>query len=341
MSATFDMNPIATPDRLAVPTCIGCGAIRRRGTCDAACREQPIEVVPAAAYDELAATHSRIRACADAFRTVAEAFATRRPTAAEYESAYRSVRDQARVTLHRFPEPLGQDDALRKAAEPTEAWWCAECGGVDGPRACLEFCIWRLVEWVSAASYRRERECALSDSVEERRLRALLHRVSSVTPREDQWQTCWQALQTEARRTLEASDGVASIAPPVARTRSHNCAAPDDGATFEPTRDEEYQRGREDGIAWACSYATADELRDLVERSRFSARPDFDRDHSLRNFVVSDEDADVVGVSHHDSPHWRGFVAGAEEVLDSSGQRAPAEAAPRAATARASALATP
>ena len=342
MSAAVQPNLIAPPERLAVPTCIGCGAIRRPGTCDATCREQRLEVVPAGAYDELAAVRSSIRACADAFRAVAEALAMRQATATQYESAYRSVRDQACAALHRFPEPRGLEDVLQEAAEPTTAWWCADCGGVDAPQSCLEFCIWRLVEWVSAASYQEERERALSDRVIEARLRGLVRRVASVTPREDQWGTCWHALQAEARRTLEVSDEAASSAPLAARARSRNGAGSRDSATIDGPQNEEYQRGREDGIAWACNYATADELRDLVEDSRPSRSADFDRDHSLCEFVVSGkEDADIVSVSHYDNPHWRGFVAGAEEVLDSSGQRPRAGAALPATTATASALTTP
>jgi hypothetical protein len=54
---------------------------------------------------------------------------------------------------------------------------------------------------------------------------------------------------------------------------------------------EEYRRGHADGITWACDYATAAELRCLVENFRPG------RDGAF------------------DSPHWRGFVAGAQEVL--------------------------
>jgi hypothetical protein len=54
---------------------------------------------------------------------------------------------------------------------------------------------------------------------------------------------------------------------------------------------EEYRRGRGDGLVWARDYATAAELRCLVE-----------------NFHLGRGGA-------FDSPHWRGFIAGAEEIL--------------------------
>jgi hypothetical protein len=60
-------------------------------------------------------------------------------------------------------------------------------------------------------------------------------------------------------------------------------------------RAEEYRRGREEGFAWACEFATAEELRNLVENSYGPGQG---------------EDSD---------PHRRGFVAGAEEALDNAG----------------------
>jgi hypothetical protein len=63
-------------------------------------------------------------------------------------------------------------------------------------------------------------------------------------------------------------------------------------ATADGQKAGEYQRGRAEGIVWACDYATDDELRDLVENFEPGRGGDFD------------------------NPHWRGFVAGAEEVLD-------------------------
>jgi hypothetical protein len=66
-------------------------------------------------------------------------------------------------------------------------------------------------------------------------------------------------------------------------------------ATAADLEAEEYRKGRGEGIVWACEYATSDELRDLVEKYERGRGGDFD------------------------NPHWRGFVAGAEEVLDAVG----------------------
>jgi len=79
--------------------------------------------------------------------------------------------------------------------------------------------------------------------------------------------------------------------------------------------DEEYQRGHGDGIAWAREYATVDELRDLVEKFEPGRGADVEGDHSLCDFA-SDKGHLVAGtVSLADSPHWRGFIAAAEEIL--------------------------
>jgi hypothetical protein len=84
------------PDRLTVPTCIGCGAMSRFGTCDTGCSEQKLELVPATAYDSLAALQSGADMRADAFRTVADELAWRQPAADEWETSYRSVQEDAR-----------------------------------------------------------------------------------------------------------------------------------------------------------------------------------------------------------------------------------------------------
>jgi hypothetical protein len=55
---------------------------------------------------------------------------------------------------------------------------------------------------------------------------------------------------------------------------------------------EEYRKGRGCGIMWARDYATIAELRWLVE------------------------DFNPARGGAYDSSYWRGYIAGAEEVLD-------------------------
>jgi len=67
------------PDRLSVPTCIGCGAMSQPGTCDTDCTEHKLDLVRAAAYDALHAAASDNRARAHAFAGVVQQFARHEP----------------------------------------------------------------------------------------------------------------------------------------------------------------------------------------------------------------------------------------------------------------------
>lgn len=77
-----------------------------------------------------------------------------------------------------------------------------------------------------------------------------------------------------------------------------------------------YQRGLSDGRVWAHDYATADELRGLVESFEPGRSADFAEGHSVSKFMNGKERKDPARVVHSDSPFWRGFAAGAEEVLN-------------------------
>lgn len=77
-----------------------------------------------------------------------------------------------------------------------------------------------------------------------------------------------------------------------------------------------YQRGREDGMVWARDYATSDELRGLVENFEPGRSADFHSSHSVSKFMNGKEHKAASSVPHSDSPFWRGFIAGAEEVLN-------------------------
>lgn len=63
-------------------------------------------------------------------------------------------------------------------------------------------------------------------------------------------------------------------------------------AATDGKQTEEYRTGRECGIMWARDYATIAELRWLVEDFHPNRGGAFDR------------------------PYWRGYIAGAEDVLD-------------------------
>lgn len=191
------------PERVAVPTCIGCGAMSQFGTCDTGCSEHKLELVRAAAYDELleeaSDTQTRIAALDDVLRQIAD----QEPRTAEIESAYRSAQRAARDALPRqlLPEPNRDDD---QPAEHATTWWCAECGGIDAPQPCLGICVWRPVEWVNRSLYMPRRARILDQRARAQQTRDLLRRLAYVTPREGHWQHGWQLIQHEAREHLAA-----------------------------------------------------------------------------------------------------------------------------------------
>jgi hypothetical protein len=192
------------PDRLTVPTCIGCGAMGEVGTCETGCSEQRLELVQAVEYDALAALRTRAQTQAQAFLAVAQELARQQPAAGELEPAYRSLQSAARAELRRHRDLEEQDIDLEQPAEPATTWWCPRCGGIDAPQPCLGICIWRPIEWVNRSLYEQERDRALRERERERRLRELLRRVAWITPQAGQWERGWQTLRTDARDTLEA-----------------------------------------------------------------------------------------------------------------------------------------
>jgi hypothetical protein len=78
----------------------------------------------------------------------------------------------------------------------------------------------------------------------------------------------------------------------------------------------DYQRGRRDGAEWARDYATYKELRDLTGGFEPGRSAPFDANHSLCGFINGKENGNAPHVTHDDTPFWRGFAAGAREVLD-------------------------
>jgi hypothetical protein len=192
---------VQAPTRVEVPTCVGCGAMNRPGSCETGCSEHRLDLVRAAAYDALLARAAEVRRCGDGLAAAAERIAAIEPVDGDWEASYRSAQDLARSELRRHceAEPL-RDAEFDQPAEPAITWWCAECGGVDAPQPCLGICVWRSVEWVDAARYRSEHERFLAHRDRERRLRALLVRVAHVTPRAGQWERSLTALQRELVR---------------------------------------------------------------------------------------------------------------------------------------------
>ncbi len=172
----------------------------RPGTCELGCgQERKLELVDAAAHDELVAAAEAAEASAAAFSPVALALAGPPPQATEAESAYRSLQAAARRLLRANPHGEDPDPA---PVEVATTWWCPRCGGVDAPQPCLGICVWRPVEWVPVERY--EAACARAGTAraDERRLRSLLRRAAAVTPSAGRWEEGWRAFGADARAAL-------------------------------------------------------------------------------------------------------------------------------------------
>jgi hypothetical protein len=198
---------MAEPERLVVPTCIGCGAMGEWGTCETGCVERKLELVRAEASDAITEVASRAAEHADAFAAVAGELLREGPTG---EERFRSLRDRVRATLAEHPD-TARDEEWAEPSEPAVTWWCEQCGGIDAPQPCLGICVWRPIEWVNRTVYERAREQALAQRARERRLRQLLRQIAAVTPRPDHSAENWSAFAARAREALAPARGRSTL----------------------------------------------------------------------------------------------------------------------------------
>lgn len=196
---------IVTPERLTVPTCIGCGAMSRFGTCESDCSERRLDLVRAAAYDSLAAIEETACARIDVLLPVVEELISGRPSSGEWEEAYRAMQTRAREALRSAGTVEGPKVDVREPAEAATTWWCARCGGIDAPQPCLGICVWREVEWVEGTVYERRRKHVIAVLESDSCVADLLRRLAWATPRQGHWEHSWAALQAEAREVIQAS----------------------------------------------------------------------------------------------------------------------------------------
>jgi hypothetical protein len=77
----------------------------------------------------------------------------------------------------------------------TTAWQCIGCGRLDSDATCMGVCQDRRVVLVSAADY--DEACRQIDE-----LRLFIRQLANVSPRGDEWERSYKALQERARRLL-------------------------------------------------------------------------------------------------------------------------------------------
>ncbi|MGE5640183.1 MAG: hypothetical protein ACM30H_08810 [Clostridia bacterium] len=81
--------------------CIGCGRLESQATCVGICSDRPVEIVSAAAYDELAAQAEALRAELRQLRLFVRQLALVSPHAGDWERVYKSLQDAAMRVLER------------------------------------------------------------------------------------------------------------------------------------------------------------------------------------------------------------------------------------------------
>lgn len=88
-------------------------------------------------------------------------------------------------------------------AERVQAFRCIGCGKVEAPQPCIGICEDRIVEFVDSGEY----DAAVADAAAARqqaaRLSAVVRRLAFTTPRNDEWERSYRALQAQARAAVE------------------------------------------------------------------------------------------------------------------------------------------
>ena len=87
--------------------------------------------------------------------------------------------------------------------EYMQAWQCIGCGKIDAPQSCVGICQDHKVFLVYASEYeelRKQLEVARADLA---LLAAQMRQIVNTTPKHQEWERNYHALQELARRTLE------------------------------------------------------------------------------------------------------------------------------------------
>lgn len=204
-------------ERIVIPRCIGCGAMREFERCEDGCNEERLELVAADALEALEAVERSCRArinlglpplrqlqtCIykDIWMSLSGEDIWMSVSGGGWREAYIAAARAARRALHDVAA-AGAWPVDVTSPERISVWRCARCGAVDAPQECLGICIWRRFEWVRVADY--EARLAYTDAAREleRRVFGLLGRVAFATPRADAWERSCRALGREAEILL-------------------------------------------------------------------------------------------------------------------------------------------
>jgi len=199
------------PDRVTVSTCIGCGAMSKPGECPGCCsQERRLELVPAFEHDRLADQNAETAGQVAELRATVERFLAGATGVRDAAQALAGARQEARATLATLRSsapPLPEDDV-----EPSVAWWCERCGGIDAPAPCIGVCIRKPAEWVNARCYQHERAHGVRLLAERRGLIATVRALAFTSPRPGQEERHLRALSERALSALHGASQAAGAA---------------------------------------------------------------------------------------------------------------------------------
>jgi hypothetical protein len=84
------------------------------------------------------------------------------------------------------------------------AWQCIGCGRIEAPQPCIGICQDRKVQFVYVDDYAEAVQQAQAAIESADALKALVRQIALTTPRNGEWESCYRALQGQARRALGA-----------------------------------------------------------------------------------------------------------------------------------------
>jgi hypothetical protein len=88
-------------------------------------------------------------------------------------------------------------------SERVRAWQCIGCGRIEGPQPCIGVCEDRRVDLVYAGEHDEALAQLATARLQVEALTALVRQLARTTPRQDEWERTYRALQARARKTLE------------------------------------------------------------------------------------------------------------------------------------------
>ena len=86
--------------------------------------------------------------------------------------------------------------------ERMTAWQCIGCGRIEGAQPCVGICQDRKTDFVYATDHDQVLAQLARARQQAEDLAALVRQIAYTTPRKDEWERTYRALQARARQTL-------------------------------------------------------------------------------------------------------------------------------------------